>query len=97
MGTAGEDGKGPGQFSVQGRMEDRGEAALAQEVRDLVLPSIGRSDEGGRDRSDTDVNPPEAEYGRATYCDAADSGPVQKGHSAARRAGSLEVVGTDRY
>ena len=96
MGTDSEDGKGPGQFSVQGRAEDHGEAAVAQERRDLLLPFFGGSDEGSRDRSDTDVNTPEAEYGRTIYCDAADSGPVQKGHSAARCAGILAVVVTDR-
>ena len=95
MGTDGEDGKGPGQFSVQGRTEAHGEAAAARERRDLVLPFAGESYEGGRDRSDSDVNPPEAEYGRAIYCDAADSGPVQKGRQVARRAGSPEVVVTD--
>ena len=96
MGTDGEDGKGPGQFLVQGHAEDHGETDEAREGRDLVLPFVGWSDEGGNDRSDTDVNPPEAEYGRTIYCDAADSGPVQKGHSAARCAGILAVVVTDR-
>ena len=79
-------------------MEDHGEAAAAREGRegwDLVLPFVGRSNEGGRDRLDTDVNPPEAEYGRSIYCDAADSRPVRKGHLAARRAGIPSVVGTD--
>ena len=95
MGTDSGDGEGPGQFSVQGRAEDHGEAAAAKEVRELVLPFVGGSNEGYRDGSDTDVNPPEAEYGRAIYCDAADSGPVRKGYPAARRAGSPAVVGTD--
>ena len=95
MGTDGEDRKGHGQFSVQGRAEDHGGAAAAREGRDLVLPFVGGSNEGGEDILDTDVNPPEAEYGRAIYCDAADSGPVLKSHPAARRAGSLAVVGTD--
>ena len=96
MGTDGEDGKCPGQFSVQGRAEDHREAAEAREGRELVLPFVGRSEEGGRDCSDTDVNPPEEEYSRATYCDAADSGPVKKGHLAAKSAVSPAVMGTDR-
>ena len=96
MGTASEDGKVPGHFSVQGRAEDHVEAAASWEGQELVLPFVGGSDEGGRDCSDTDVNPPEAEYGRAIYCDAADSGPVRKGHPAARRAGSPAVMGTHR-
>ena len=41
------------------------------------------------------VNPPEAEYGRTLYCDTTDSGPVQTGHPAARRAGVSAVVGKD--
>ena len=89
-----EDGEGPGQFSVQGRAEDHREAAAAREGQDMVLPFVGRSNEGDRDGSDTDINPTEAEYGRAIYCDTADSGPVRKGHPEARRAGSLAVVGT---
>ena len=42
----------------------------------VVLPVTGGSDEGGRDCSELDLNPSEAEYGRAIYCDAADSEPV---------------------
>ena len=78
MGTDGEDGKVPGQFSVQVCVEAHGEAAAAQEIQDLLLPFVGGSDEGGRDRSALEVNPLEAEYGRAIYCDAADYGPVRK-------------------
>ena len=96
MGSGEEDGIGPGQFSVQGRAEAHGVAASAREIRYLVIPFVGSNNKGGRDRPGTDINPLEAEYGRAIYCDAADSGPVQKGHQAARRAGSPEVVGTDR-
>ena len=95
MSTDNEDEKDPGHFSVQGRAEEYREAAAAWEGQDLVLPFVGRSNEGGRDRLDTDVNPPEAEYGHAIYCDAANSGPLQKGHPAARCTGSLAVVGTD--
>ena len=36
----------------------------------MVIPITGGSDEGGRDRSDSDLNPPEAEYGRTIYCNA---------------------------
>ena len=95
MGADSEDGEGPGKFSVQGRAEDHREAAAAREGRDLVLTFVGGSNEVDRDGSDTDVNSPEAEYGCAIYCDSADSGPVRKGHPAARRAGSPAVVGTD--
>ena len=88
--------KAPGQFSVQVCAEAHGEAAAARERRGLVLTFFGGSDEGGRDCLDSDVNPPEAEYGRVIYCDAADSGPVQKRQPMARRTGSPAVVGTDR-
>ena len=79
MGSDEEDGKIPGQFSVQGRAESHREAAVVQEGRDrqdLVLAFVGKRNEGDRDRPDTDVNTSEAEYGRAIYCDAADSEPV---------------------
>ena len=95
MGADGKDGEGPGQFSVQVRAEDHGETAAAREGRELVLPFVGGRNEGYMDGLDTDINPPEAEYGCAIYYDAADYGPVQKGHPAARRAGSSAVVGTD--
>ena len=98
MGSNKEDRKGPGQLSVQVRAEAHGKSAAAQEGqdgRDLVLPFFGRGNEGGRYRPDTDVNPSEAEYGRAIYCDAADYGPVQKGHQAYGRAGIPAVVRTD--
>ena len=96
MGTDGEDGKGPGKFSVQGRAEAHEEATVALERKDLVLPFVGGRDEGGRYCSDLDVNPPDAEYSRAIYCNTADYGPVQKGQPTAGRMGSLSVVGTDR-
>ena len=61
VGVDGKDGEVPGQFSVQGREEDHGEAAVATEVQELVLPAVGESNEGDRDGWDTDINPPEAE------------------------------------
>ena len=64
MGIDGEEGIGPGHFSVLGRAGALGEAAAARDRRDVVLLITGGSGEGGRDRSDSDVNPPEAEYGR---------------------------------
>ena len=44
---------------------------------------------------DSDVNPPEAEYGRAIYCDAANSRPLRKGQPTTGRTGSPAVVVTD--
>ena len=95
MGADSEDGEGPGQFSVQGCAVNHGEADAAREGRELVLPFVGRINEVDRYGSDKYINPLEAEYDRRIYCDAADSGPVQKGHLAARRAGRSAVVGTD--
>ena len=95
VGVNGAYGEGPGQFSVQGRKEDHGETAVATEGRELDIPAVGGSNEGYGNGGEKDINSPEAEYGRAIYCNAADSGPVQKGHPAARRAGVLAVVGTD--
>ena len=40
----------------------------------LVLPIPGRGDVGGGDHADSDIDPSEAEYGRAMYCDAANCG-----------------------
>ena len=60
MGADREDGEGLGQFSVQGRAGDHGEAAAAREGRELGLPLFGRRNEGDRDGLDTDVNSPEA-------------------------------------
>ena len=94
MDIDGKDVKDPGQFSVQVCVKAHGKAATAWERRDMVLPFAGGSEEGGRDRLDLDVNPPEAEYGHAIYCNAADSGPVQKGQPTAGRTGNQAVVGT---
>ena len=44
---------------------------------------------------DPDVNPLEAEHGRAIYCDAADSGPMQSGSEAAGDTGPKDMVGAD--
>ena len=87
MGPHSEDVEGPGQLSVQGCEEAHWEAAAAEEIRELGLPASGggteRSDTGG----DTEFHNTEAENGRAIYCDATDSGPMQTVHSAARSAG----------
>ena len=96
MGAYSEDGDVSRQFSVRGCAEDHRESAAARKGREMVLPFVGGSNEGYRDCLDTDINPPEAEYGRAIYCDTADSGPVRKGHPVARRAGNLVVVRANR-
>ena len=45
MGADGEYGEGPGQFSVQGYVEDHGEEAAASEGQELVLPFVCGSNE----------------------------------------------------
>ena len=95
MGLNAADGEGPGNFSVQGREEYHGETTAAKEERELGITTASGGTEGGRYGGDTDINYPEAEYGRAIYCEAADSGPMRAGHLAARRAGVLAVVGAD--
>ena len=42
----------------------------------MVLTADDGSNEVDKDGWDSDVNPPEAEYGRAIYCDATDYGPM---------------------
>ena len=61
----------------------------------VVLPVTGGCDEGGGDLSDSDLDPPEAEHGRAIYCDAADSGPVREVSKTAGRTGTQVVVGVE--
>ena len=89
------DGEGPGRFPVQGWKEDHGETTVAKEVQDLDIPATGGDNERGGNGGDTDFNSPEAEYGRAIYCNAANSRPMQAGHLAARYAVFLAVVVID--
>ena len=62
----------------------------------MVLTVPGGGDEGGGDRADSDVDPSEAEHGRAIYCDADDSGPIQGGSETTGGTGPKEMVGADR-
>ena len=84
----------PGKFPVQGREEDHGEIAAAKEGQDMNITADGGNNEGNGNGGDTDLNSPEAEYGRAIHCNTADSGPMRTVHLAARRAGVSAVVGT---
>ena len=61
----------------------------------MVLPVPGGGDEGGGNCADSDIDPPEGEHGRAIYCDAADSGPVQGGSKTAGCTGPKAMVGAD--
>ena len=73
MGSDEKYGVRPGRLSEQGSKNVNGETASPQEGWAVVLTVPGGGDEGGRDRADSDINPPEAEHGREIYCDAADS------------------------
>ena len=66
---------------------------MEKEGKELGIPTAGGGTEEGGNGGDTDINYPEAEYGRAIYCNAADSGPMRAGHPAARRTGISAVVG----
>ena len=61
----------------------------------MVLTVPGGGNEGGGDRADLDIDPPEAEHVRAIYCDAADSGPVLGVSKTAGGTGPKEMVGAD--
>ena len=76
MGSDEKDEVGPGRLPGQGSKNVNGETASLREGWAVVLPVPGRGDEGGGDRADSDIDPPEVEYGRAIYYDAADSGTV---------------------
>ena len=76
LGPNSKDGEGSGQFLVQGREEDHWEATAAKERRELGIPTAGGGNEGSGNGGDMDIHNMEAEYGRAIYCDATDSGPM---------------------
>ena len=61
----------------------------------MVIPVPGGGDEGGGDRADLEVDPSEAEHGRAIYCDKADSGPMQGGSETTGGMGPKDTVGAD--
>ena len=95
VGSYEEDGVGPGRLSGQSCKKINGETASPWEGWVVVLPVPGRGNEGGGDRADLDIDPPEAENGRAIYCDAADSGPVRGGSKMAVGTGPKEMVGSE--
>ena len=76
MGSDEENGISPGRLPGQGCKAANRSATSTREVWAVVIPIPGGSTGGGGRREDQDVDPSEAEYGRALYCDATDSGPV---------------------
>ena len=63
-------------ISVQGCEEAHREAAAAEDGWDMGLPAPDGGTGGSGAREDMEFNNTEAEYGRAIYCDATDSGPI---------------------
>ena len=45
----------------------------------MVPPLPGGGSKGGGGREDQDIGPPETEYGRAIYCNEANSGDLRGG------------------
>ena len=95
MGSDEKDRVSPGRLSGQGSNNVNGETASPREGWSVVLPVPGGGDEGGGDHADSDIDPPEAEHGRAIYCDAADSGTLRGGSKTDGCTGTKAVVGTD--
>ena len=96
MGPHKEYGVSPGRLPGQGCEVVNRETASPGERWAMVLTVPGGGDEGGGDRADFYVNPSEAEHGRAIYCDATDSGPMQGGSETTGGTGPKEMVGADR-
>ena len=61
------------------------------------LPLPGGGSKGGGFREGQDIDPPETEYGRAIYCDKADSGDLRGGAETMGDTGPPEMVGTDGH
>ena len=92
MGPHSEDGKGPGQISVQVCEEAHWETSAAKKIQDLGVTASGGGAEGSRNGRVTEVHSTEAEHGSAIYCVATDSGTMQAGKSVARSTGVLAMV-----
>ena len=92
MGSYEEDGVGPGCLSGQGCKKVNRETVSPWEGWTVVLTVPGGGNEGGGDRADLGIDPPEAEHGRSIYCNAADSGPVRGGSKTAGGMGPKEMV-----
>ena len=95
MGSNEKNGVSPGSLPGQGCKAANRLVTLKREGWEVVLPIPGGSTEGGGRREDQDIDPLEAEYGRAIYCDANDYGPVLGDRETAGDTGPKEMVGTD--
>ena len=76
MGFDGENGVCPGRLPGQGIKAADRTAAPSGERRELVLSLPGKGSKRCRCREGQDIDPPETEYGRAIYCDEANSGAL---------------------
>ena len=74
MGPDTQDGAGPGQLPEKGCATAHQEAA--EEGGEMVILSDGGSEGGCGLQRDWGLHHKEAEYGRAIYCNAANSGPL---------------------
>ena len=70
------DGAVPGKLSAQGCATAPREAYEAKGGGVMGISSSGGSDGGSGLRGDWDLHHKEAEYSRAIYCNATDSGPL---------------------
>ena len=84
----------PGRLPVQGSTASERTAAPPGEGRKIVLPLLGGGSKGGGGREGQNIGPPETEYGRAIYCDEANSGALRGGGEAAGDTSPTSVVRT---
>ena len=68
-----------------------------REVWEVVLSLTGGGHEGGGAHQRPNVHKQKAKHGRAVYCYATASGPLQGGDAQRGSAGNTEVVGPDGH
>ena len=84
----------PGRLPRHGNTAADRTAAPPGEGRRMVLPLPGGGSKGDRGREGQDIGPPETEYGRAIYCNEADSGSLRGGGETEGYTSPTAVVGT---
>ena len=87
-------GTGPGGVPRPGGVATDEADTTAEVGWEMGLNLVGGGKRGGRDRANGNLYSEKAEYGRAVYCDADDSGPVSGGREEVGGTGMDEVVGT---
>ena len=86
----------PGGFPRPGGEETYREAATEEVEHKVVVHLVGGGDIGGGVWANGNLYLTKAEYSRAVYCNAADSGTMQGGREEARGMGGDDVVGIGR-